>query len=59
MRGARWRFRLVIAVLMVLVVLALVAGYRELTGANAQDPGLNDTPNPRQSAVRVPQLPGR
>lgn len=54
---ALWRFRLVTAAVLVLLVLALVAGYQELTGANAQDPGVSDTPD-APAPLRVPQLSG-
>ena len=37
---AVWRFRLVMLVLLALLVLAAVLLFRELTGANAQDPGV-------------------
>lgn len=54
---ALWRFRLVTLVVLALLVLALVAGYQELTGANAQDPGISDTPD-APAPLRVPQLSG-
>ena len=37
---AVWRFRLIALVLLALVVLAAVAVFRQVTGANAQDPGV-------------------
>jgi cytochrome bd-type quinol oxidase subunit 1 len=56
---ALWRFRLVMGVLLVVLVLLLLAAYRQITGASAQDPGVSDTPDlpaPTQ-VVKVPQLP--
>ena len=38
---AVWRFRLLALVLLALVVLAAVLLFRQLTGANAQDPGID------------------
>jgi len=37
---ARWRFRFVALVISALLVLAAVLAFRQLAGANAQDPGL-------------------
>ena len=38
---AVWRFRLLALVLLALLVLAAVLVFRQLTGANAQDPGID------------------
>ena len=37
---AVWRFRLIALVLLAVVVLVAVAVFRQVTGANAQDPGI-------------------
>jgi hypothetical protein len=37
---AVWRFRLVALIVLALVVLAAVLLFRQLTGVNAQDPGV-------------------
>ena len=37
---AVWRFRLIALVVLALLVLAAVALFRQFTGANAQDPGV-------------------
>jgi hypothetical protein len=37
---AVWRFRLVLLVVLALLVLLAVLLFRQLTGANAQDPGV-------------------
>lgn len=56
---ALWRFRLVMAVLLVVLVFLLVQAYQQITGAAAQDPGVADIPTPAPSSVvKVPQLPG-
>ena len=36
-----WRFRLFALVVLALLVLAAVAVFRQVTGANAQDPGID------------------
>ena len=41
---AVWRFRLLALLVLGLVVLATVLLYRQLTGANAQDPGIGALP---------------
>jgi len=41
---AVWRFRLAALVVLALLVLATVLLYRQLTGANAQDPGIGALP---------------
>ena len=38
---AVWRFRLLALLLLALFVLAAVAVFRQVTGANAQDPGID------------------
>lgn len=38
---ALWRFRLVAALVLGLLVLAAVLAFRHVTGANAQDPGID------------------
>jgi hypothetical protein len=38
---AVWRFRLVALVVLALLVLAAVLVFRQVTGANAQDPGID------------------
>ena len=38
---AVWRFRLLALALLALLVLAAVLVFRQLTGANAQDPGID------------------
>ncbi len=38
---ALWRFRLLAAVLLALLVLGAVLTFRQVTGANAQDPGID------------------
>ena len=38
---AVWRFRLVALVILALLVLVAVLLFRQLTGANAQDPGID------------------
>jgi len=38
---AVWRFRLLALVLLALLVLLAVVAFRELTGATAQDPGID------------------
>lgn len=38
---ALWRFRLVAALVLGLLVLAAVLAFRQVTGANAQDPGID------------------
>ena len=38
---AVWRFRLVAFLILALVVLVAVLLFRQLTGANAQDPGID------------------
>lgn len=53
---AAWRFRLVIALLLLVLVVAFVLLYRQVSGANEQDPGIQDpVPTP---VVQVP-APGR
>jgi cytochrome bd-type quinol oxidase subunit 1 len=37
---ALWRFRLLALLLLALLVVAAVAVFRQVTGANAQDPGV-------------------
>ena len=51
---AVWRFRLLALLALALVVLATVLLYRQLTGANAQDPGIGALP-----AVAAPAIRGR
>ena len=41
---AVWRFRLGALLLLALLVLAVVLLYRQLSGANAQDPGIGALP---------------
>jgi hypothetical protein len=41
---AVWRFRLVALVVLALLVLAAVLVFRQVTGANAQDPGVGALP---------------
>ena len=41
---AVWRFRLFALLVLGLLVLATVLLYRQLTGANAQDPGIGALP---------------
>lgn len=57
---ALWRFRLVMLVLLVVLVAVLVGVYRQLTGANAQDPGVSDTPDRvvPSAGVTAPGVPG-
>ena len=43
---AVWRFRLAALLVLGLLVLATVLLYRQLTGANAQDPGIGARPAP-------------
>lgn len=38
---AIWRFRLLALVLLVALVVLAVVAFRQLTGANAQDPGID------------------
>ena len=38
---ALWRFRLMALVLLALLVVLAVLAFREFTGANAQDPGID------------------
>lgn len=38
---AVWRFRLVALLVLALLVVAAVAVFRQVTGANAQDPGID------------------
>ena len=38
---ALWRFRLLALVLLAVLVVVAVLAFRELTGANAQDPGID------------------
>ena len=49
---AVWRFRLFGLLVLALLVLATVLLYRQLTGANAQDPGIGALPAPTASAGR-------
>lgn len=58
-RLALWRFRLVLLLLLVVLVVLLVKAYQQITGAAAQDPGIDDIPSPAPATVvKVPQLPG-
>ena len=43
---ALWRFRLVALLVLALLVLAAVLVFRQVTGANAQDPGIDALPSP-------------
>lgn len=49
---AVWRFRLFALLALALLVLATVLLYRQLTGANAQDPGIGAQPAATAPAAR-------
>jgi hypothetical protein len=51
---ARWRFRVVALVALALLVLLCVLLFRQLTGATAQDPGV-ETLRPLSPAAAAPR----
>ena len=51
---AVWRFRLGALLVLALLVLAVFLLYRQLTGANAQDPGIGALPSPAPAGQLAP-----
>ncbi len=51
---AVWRFRLALLLALALLVLVFVLVYRELSGANEQDPGVG----PQDPGASAPPVPG-
>lgn len=49
---AVWRFRLVALLLLALLVLVAVLVFRQVTGANAQDPGIDASGVQRHAQLR-------
>ena len=52
---AVWRFRLVLLLALAVLVLLFVLAYRELSGANGQDPGVSEDP---AVSLQVPAAAG-